>query len=70
MMLNSVVDAKLLEPGTPTLTYSLSGSSGVSATALLDEQLFVSRIGDRHVSVYSTTTFRLQRQLTVPALSS
>jgi len=66
-MFNSVVDAKLLEPGTPTLTYSLSGSTGVFATALLDD---VSRDYEGHVSVYSTTTFRLQRQLTFHELGS
>jgi len=70
MMFNSVVDAKLLEPETPTLAYSLSGFSAVFATALLDDQLFVSRHGDRHVSVYSTTTFQLQRQLKIPGISS
>jgi len=70
MMFKSVVDAKLLAQGTPTLTYSLSGSSGVHATALLDDQLFVCRPRDRHMSVYSTTTFRLQRQLTITGLGS
>jgi len=70
MVFNSVVDAKLLEPGTPTLTYSFRGSNAVFATALLDGQLFFSRYGDGHVSVYSTTTFQLQRQLTITGLGS
>jgi len=56
------------QPKTPTLTYALSGTSRVLATALLDDQLFVTRHGVAQVSVYDKTSLQLQRQLTTPGL--
>ena len=39
------------------------------ATALLNDQLFVTTIGDDQVSVYNTTSFQLLRQFTFSGLS-
>jgi DNA-binding beta-propeller fold protein YncE len=58
------------QPGISTLAHALHGYSKVTATSILDDQLFVSHEFAEYVSVYNTTSFLLQRQLIIPGLGS
>ena len=57
-----------VEIGSPTLVHVFNGSSGVSAITLLKDLLFVTRQGVAQVSVYNTTSFQLQSQITFSGL--
>jgi len=59
-------------PATPTLVTSLPAETGfgVTATALLNGQLFVTRTGLSQVSVYNTISFQLMRTITNAGFST
>ena len=63
----NVADTKSV---TPNIVHVLSGSSAVSAVTHLDDRLFITRDHVAQVSVYNTTSFQLQSQLTFPGLGS
>lgn len=64
---NCVVGSKM---GTPTVAHCINGSGGVTAVALLDTQLFVTRNGVAQVSIYDKSSLELQRQLSISGLST
>jgi len=58
------------KPGTPILAHTLTGTGGVTAVALLDDEMFVTRDGVAQVSVFELKSFQLLRQLKVPDLGT
>jgi hypothetical protein len=61
-----------VQPGTPTLLHVIPGASSTSyveSVAILGNQLFVGRFKEK-VAVYNTTTFSLERQLSIAGLGS
>jgi DNA-binding beta-propeller fold protein YncE len=61
------------QPGKPTLVHVIprgTGYAGVGSLALYDDHLFVGRDGFAQVEVYNTTTWSLQRHLSIAGLGN